>query len=101
MPFAPHGVRPSGVTSATLPSISLYCTMQADGGSHEVCRPDRWPCYSKRDAGIPGRWQNVAVTVRIPENMRDAAKEAAELNGVSFTALLKMSLIEYLSKDGR
>lgn len=45
--------------------------------------------------------KNVAVTVRIPENMRDAAKEAAELNGVSFTALLKMSLIEYLSKDGR
>ena len=45
--------------------------------------------------------KNVAVTVRIPENMRDAAKEAAELNGVSFTALLKMSLIEYLSKEGR
>lgn len=45
--------------------------------------------------------KNIAVTVRIPENMRDAAKEAAELNGVSFTALLKMSLIEYLSKDGR
>ena len=33
--------------------------------------------------------------------MRDAAKEAAELNGVSFTALLKMSLIEYLSKERR
>lgn len=45
--------------------------------------------------------KNVAVTVRIPENMRNAAKEAAELNGVSFTALLKMSLIEYLSKEGR
>lgn len=45
--------------------------------------------------------ENVAVTVRIPENMRDAAKEAAELNGVSFTAIAKMSLIEYLSREGR
>lgn len=45
--------------------------------------------------------KNVAVTVRIPENMRDAAREAAELNGVSFTALVKMSLIEYLAKEGR
>lgn len=42
----------------------------------------------------------VAVTVRIPKNMRDAAKEAAELSGVSFTSLVKMSLIEYLSKKG-
>ena len=44
---------------------------------------------------------NVAVTVRIPRNMRDAAKEAAELSGISFTALVKMSLIEHLSKRGR
>lgn len=45
--------------------------------------------------------ENVAVTVRIPKNMRDAAKEMAELSGVSFTALLKMSLIEYLVQRGR
>ena len=30
--------------------------------------------------------------------MRDMAKEAAELSGVSFTSLLKMSLIEHLAK---
>ena len=42
--------------------------------------------------------ENVAVTVRIPKNMRDAAREAAALNGVSFTSLVKTSLIEYLSK---
>ena len=40
----------------------------------------------------------MAVTIRIPKNMRDAAKEAAALNGVSFTSLVKTSLIEYLSK---
>ena len=44
---------------------------------------------------------NVAVTVRIPKNMRDAAKEMAELSGISFTGLLKLSLIEYLAQRGR
>lgn len=32
--------------------------------------------------------ENVAVTVRIPKNMRDVAKQAAELTGVSFTKLM-------------
>ena len=45
--------------------------------------------------------ENVAVTIRIPKNMRDAAKEAAALNGISFTSLVKMSLIEHLSKEGK
>ena len=40
----------------------------------------------------------VAVTVRIPKNMRDIAKQAAELSGVSFTSLVKMSLIEHLAE---
>lgn len=35
--------------------------------------------------------ENVAVTVRIPKNMRDAVKEAAALNGVIFTSLVKMT----------
>lgn len=42
--------------------------------------------------------ENVAVTVRIPKNMRDIAKQAAELSGASFTSLLKMSLIEHLAE---
>lgn len=46
--------------------------------------------------------ENVAVTVRIPKNMRDVAKQAAELTGVSFTSLVKMSLIEHLTeKEGK
>lgn len=45
--------------------------------------------------------ENVAVTVRIPKNMRDVAKQAAELTGVGFTSLVKMSLIEHLTeKEG-
>lgn len=42
--------------------------------------------------------ENVAVTVRIPKNMRDVAKQSAELSGVSFTSLVKMSLIEHLAE---
>ena len=45
--------------------------------------------------------ENVAVTVRIPKNMRDMAKQAAELLGVSFTSLVKMSLIEHLAERDR
>ena len=38
------------------------------------------------------------ASAEVPKNMRDFAKEAAALNGVSFTSLVKASLIEYLSK---
>lgn len=40
----------------------------------------------------------VAVTIRIPENLRDAAKEAAEMCGVSFSAFIRMSMIQELAK---
>lgn len=42
--------------------------------------------------------ENVAVTVRMPKNMRDIAKQAAELSGRSFTSLIKLSLIEHLAE---
>ena len=45
--------------------------------------------------------KNVAVAICIPENLRDAAREAAALSGVSFTSLVKMSLIEYLAGEAR
>ena len=37
--------------------------------------------------------ETVAVTIRIPANLRDAAKEEATLRGTSFSALLRESLI--------
>lgn len=40
------------------------------------------------------------VTMRIPRNLRDAAKEYATLNGMNFTTLVKQCLIEKLSKQG-
>jgi predicted DNA binding CopG/RHH family protein len=40
----------------------------------------------------------VPVTIRIPRTLRDSAKEAAALSGLTFTSLVKMCLIEKLSE---
>lgn len=42
--------------------------------------------------------QSVPVTMRIPCNLRDAAKEAAMLNGKNSTSFVKLCIIEKLSK---
>lgn len=39
------------------------------------------------------------ITVRIPKNLRDSAKEAAALRGMSFSALVRTSLIKELSEQ--
>ena len=39
-----------------------------------------------------------AITIRIPKNLRDSAKEAAELRGMSFSALVRAGLIQQLMK---
>lgn len=42
--------------------------------------------------------EQVPVAFRIPESLRDAAKEAAELRGVSFSAFMRMCMIQELTK---
>lgn len=42
-----------------------------------------------------------AITIRIPENLRDAGKEAAALKGMSFSAFVRMCMIDELVKRGR
>lgn len=42
----------------------------------------------------------VTVTIRVPRTMRDAAKEYASLNGLTFTSLVKQCLIDRLTKRG-
>lgn len=42
-----------------------------------------------------------AITIRIPENLRDTGKEAAVLKGVSFSAFIRMCMIEELTKKGQ
>lgn len=44
--------------------------------------------------------EQTAITVRIPDTLRDAAKEAAALKGTSFSALVRECLIKELT-DGR
>jgi predicted DNA binding CopG/RHH family protein len=39
-----------------------------------------------------------SVTIRMPKNLRDSAKEVASLNGMTFTSFVKMCMIEKLSK---
>lgn len=41
-----------------------------------------------------------AITIRIPETLRDAAKEAAVLRGTSFSSLVRECLIKELT-NGR
>lgn len=43
--------------------------------------------------------ENVPMTMRVPRNLRDAAKEAAALKGMSLTSFVKMCLIEKLSEE--
>ncbi len=40
----------------------------------------------------------VPVTMRIPANLRDSAKEVAALRGISFSAFVRTCMINELSK---
>ena len=40
----------------------------------------------------------VAVAIRIPKNLRDAAKEEAELRGMSLSAFMRNCMIQELTK---
>lgn len=42
---------------------------------------------------------SVAVTIRIPRNLRDSAKKEAELRGTTFSSLLRECLVNELTKD--
>lgn len=39
-----------------------------------------------------------AITIRIPKNLKDAAAETAASSGMSFSAFIRMCMIEELSK---
>lgn len=40
----------------------------------------------------------VPITIRIPRNLCDSAKEAASLSGLTFTSFVKRLMIEELSR---
>ena len=42
-----------------------------------------------------------AITIRIPKNLRDSAKEAAELRGMSLSTLVRKCMIDELSNIER
>ena len=41
------------------------------------------------------------ITMRIPRNLREAGAEAANLRGISFSAFIRMCMIEELVKKGQ
>lgn len=43
----------------------------------------------------------VSVTLRIPDTLRDAAKKEAALRGMSFSVFVRTCMIEELSKKGQ
>ena len=43
--------------------------------------------------------ENVAVTIRIPRNLRDSAKEAVSMRGMSFIVLIRQTIIKALIED--
>ena len=45
--------------------------------------------------------ENVSVTLRMPRSLRDSAKEAASLSGMSLTSYVKMCLFVRLSGADR
>ncbi len=45
--------------------------------------------------------ERVSVTMRIPDTLRDAAKEEAALRGMSFSAFVRTCMIEELAKKGQ
>lgn len=42
-----------------------------------------------------------AITIRIPENLRDSAKEAAALRGTTFSSFVRECMIKELTKHKR
>ncbi|NGM17513.1 hypothetical protein GMI70_05800 [Eggerthellaceae bacterium zg-893] len=42
--------------------------------------------------------ETVPVTIRIPKNLRDSAKEVAALRGMSYSAFVRMCMIQELSR---
>lgn len=41
------------------------------------------------------------ITMRIPRNLKEAGAEAANLRGISFSAFIRMCMIEELVKKGQ
>lgn len=50
--------------------------------------------------GFPVNGDQVTVTLRTPDTLRDAAKEEASLRGMSFSVFMRTCMIEELAEKG-
>ena len=60
------------------------------------CNPDETEIRSFLVDG-----DQVSVTLRIPDTLREAAEQEAALRGVSFSAFVRTCMIEELAKKGQ
>lgn len=99
-PRLPHQVPPHA-TRVTMPQMHVYCI--SSDGSADACRykdlikgnPDETEIRS-----FPVNGNQVSVTLRIPNTLRDAAKEETALRGMSFSAFVRTCMLEELAKKG-
>lgn len=55
---------------------------------------------TKKQGFLAGN-DTATITIGIPKNPRGAGKEAATLKGVSFSAFIRMCMIEEFTKKGQ
>ena len=73
----------------------LYCISSDGSADARKSNPDETEIRSFLVDG-----DQVSVTLRIPDTLRDAAKEEAALRGMSFSAFVRTCMIEELAKKG-
>lgn len=99
-PRLPHQIPPC-TTRVTMLQTHMYCI--SSDGSADACRykelikgnPDETEIRS-----FPVNGDRVSVTLRIPDTLRDTAKEETALRGMNFSAFVRTCMLEELAKKG-
>lgn len=78
--------------------MTLYCKQQSRGHIVDYMDLIKAGVDSTDIRKFLVEGETVAVTIRIPKNLRDSAKEAASCRGTSFSALVRECVIDGLSK---
>lgn len=78
----------------------MYCILSEWSSDARLQGPHRKKPSETAIRSYLAEGDQVSVTLRIPDTLRDAAKEEAALRGMSFSAFVRTCMIEELSKKG-
>ena len=81
--------------------MRLYCISQHGTVQDDIRGAFGQTCGENEIRSFLVDGDTVPVTVRIPASLRDCAKEAAVLRGMSFSAFMRACMIDELAKGGR